>query len=463
MSKLTDNLREIRRQKIQYIVPENIRQGITIYGIEGGIQEGEGGSSSIEDILYRDRQVDVSNYPYLLPGFAIDINDIEDESLLNINWDHFSFENTLFVVPKPSQDPNEYWFSLSSGDFVYIPSKHTLYLINKYGGLLWADPFTNTFKIVCTRDYSTIIKIEVPEDLTNLPLYVLSHEAENPEESIEGNVSHINFMKNDIIDEIELDQDNEKFFICTGLPIYSYKETGETDFDTGNPIYTYDNSSYEGLLCPLTTEYYNVMPLTRITDLDNYVQMGDACAYNLCLDEGNVTSGRCTIDVDGESITLNGYYTRHITNNEYLLYDLWDILYNTASSGEISDNTTLSYPLYVSGIIFTGNTPCDTCFEIIYDSYGVFKLKSCYNSDQVFYIYPMEDNIMSEENPNQVEEYGCKFFIFGDIIEGFVKNNYASGGGSIDINKLLDLTDEILYQHPDSGIPHEKPQPQPQH
>jgi len=38
--KLIDNIREIKRQKDEYIVPENIKSGVSIFGVDGTLEEG---------------------------------------------------------------------------------------------------------------------------------------------------------------------------------------------------------------------------------------------------------------------------------------------------------------------------------------------------------------------------------------------------------------------------------------
>jgi len=79
MSKLVDNLREIRRQKIAYITPGNIKSGVTIYGVTGNLGEGSSSESiSLDSIINR------SNLPYMLPGFIIDISEKDSTSVSEI-------------------------------------------------------------------------------------------------------------------------------------------------------------------------------------------------------------------------------------------------------------------------------------------------------------------------------------------------------------------------------------------
>ena len=43
MSKLNEKLQEIKRQKDEYIRPENLKKDVTVYGVTGTLESGSGG------------------------------------------------------------------------------------------------------------------------------------------------------------------------------------------------------------------------------------------------------------------------------------------------------------------------------------------------------------------------------------------------------------------------------------
>jgi len=436
MSKLVDNLREIRRQKIAYITPGNIKSGVTIYGVTGNL--GEGSSSGSESIPL-DSIINRSNLPYMLPGFIIDISEKDPAIISEITRDDFQYSNAIFTIPKPSDDANEWNFNIDEG-YIYIPSKNTLYIANAFNFILWPDPSTNTFKITCIYG-GDIIKITIPSNLSSTPFYKWK-------ENDEGNVESLSFNIGDVVDEIEA-EDN-KFYISTSCNIYNYKESGEMDPETGNPICTYDASSSQSTLLNLSTNSWHSLQYTSYINQNGYIEIGDAWIQILNLDSSNTTPGRCIIPVgDNDSVTMNGYYTKSFTDDDFLLSNIYWFLTNSIQDG-ISNNISLCTLFVITGVLFDdGNNNIQDysgLFEIAYLSYGVFKLQSLNNPDIFFYIHP------KEENPEE-GTYSLFFFSEEDNFKGF--KQIGEGGSNIDTSELLNLTDEILHQHPSTGITHE--------
>ena len=48
MSELNEKLLEIKRQKDTYIIPENIKKDITVYGVTGTLEPGSSGSGDVK-------------------------------------------------------------------------------------------------------------------------------------------------------------------------------------------------------------------------------------------------------------------------------------------------------------------------------------------------------------------------------------------------------------------------------
>lgn len=446
MSRLIENLNEIKRQKVTYVTPGNIRQGVTVYGITGTLEGGEG--STLDEILLSKNVFDKTNLPWMLPGFTIDLTTKDVVNVSELDYPDFQTINTLFTIPKPSNDVNEWSLQLQGG-YLYIPTRHILYLLSPYNFLLYPDPTINKLIVRCIYS-SPLYKIEIPEDLTDTPLYKYNNDENDNVESLE-------YSSGDIVDEIELDED-DKLYICTSLPIACYKESGEIDEETGDIIYTYDCTGSQDFLLPIKGSSWEMQPTVYTSDEDDYIQWGGMYFYVLNLNSTNTRTGRCTIETEPDvSTNLTGYFVKRFTDENFLLSDLWWLLENILADG-CSEYISLNSITTVLGIILDGFEN-DGIYEILYETGNVFKLQNIYQPNLFFYISPLEDNIMSEEYPDQVEEYGYKFFIWGDLVEGFTE---IEGGGEFDPYEALDLTDEILHQHPSSGIDHTIPDTEPE-
>ena len=62
MSELNDKLLEIKRQKDEYILPENLKKDVTVYGVTGTLESGSGFPSDIHIIDCNEQGITVGDF-----------------------------------------------------------------------------------------------------------------------------------------------------------------------------------------------------------------------------------------------------------------------------------------------------------------------------------------------------------------------------------------------------------------